>query len=422
MPDEHEPVVGLYRTPFVPFGSLGRTGINKRLKSINSIDRRLSLEKQSRVLDSGLPPLGAYENSEDDDDNESNETPIEPTSDEHNAAAAKWIAHVREVQQQESASMNSRGSSRNNFGSSPNLIQEGPLESVEADDLSGPNLLVDKRDDEVEKTQVVASEDHDVFTKIVDFFRRDSSNPDEREKPSASSELPPSSSDKHENSFAVVDSDTNVNSQDDDGDAESSESGHTRSIRDETLWSISESSESFVSVSRGELQSMQVNTNSAGHGESIYEGTRNSTDIADHGTTNHSYTDVECGSMEGHKTAPASEDLQQTSKVETSFITRMSLFLNTEIQLGLQRFQRRESADNEQTRVEGGQPTAGDSGNVQSHAIDSPKGSTPEADASHGSRGGSSGAAIWARLRDMLDTIRKDGGSDASSDDELPPR
>ncbi|KAF4692908.1 hypothetical protein FOZ60_012411 [Perkinsus olseni] len=442
--DDQSPTVGLYRTTSLPFGSLGQTGINERLRSIDSL-KGLSAENSfsSRVVERALPaPVGGeniYQDLEDDDGNESVETPVEPTSGEHNAAA-EWIAHVREVQRQED-SMNSRGGSRNNLASSQELVQDsqGGVVANAQNALKSSVMECDAEGEEERPDATSNGEttvgNSDVFDRILDYFRDRGNDSGEQGKSTAQEEVESSRArdstieqepsqwlsgrlearwGKHE-PFAALSNGVssrleNSRPQGKPCGEEAGVSGAPHRNNGKYVRASGEGPQSAKSIideaPAGEGATNYVAT-SREAGEVITEGYVAQTELASDGG--------ECGETQRAR-LPASENEPEALERGSTLLARMSLIISTEIQLALEKLKHRESTDDSQPRVEA-KPAVAAAVDSQSSAVDFEeevvvKTGELETPVEEAEPPTTSGAALWLRLKGMLEKINRDKASD----------
>ncbi|KAF4683717.1 hypothetical protein FOZ60_008759 [Perkinsus olseni] len=393
--EDQSPTVGLYRTTSLPFGSLGQTGINERLRSIDSL-KGLSAENSfsSRVVERALPaPVrgeNVYRGLEDDDGNESVETPVEPTSGEHNAAA-EWIAHVREVQRQED-SMNSRGGSRNNLASSQELVQNSQGVVANAQNALKASVMECDVEGEEERPDATSNGEttvgnSDVFDRILDYFRDRGSDPGVQGKSTAQDEV---------ESSRARDS------------AIEQEPSQWLSGSLEARWG---KHEPFAALSNGVSSRLE---NSGPQGNPC--GEEAALSGAPH-RNNGKYVRASGEEPQSAKSiideAPAGEGA--TNYVATSREAGEVITEGTEIQLALEKFKHRESTDDSQPRVEA-KPAVAAAVDSQSSAIDFEeelvKNGELETPVEEAEPPTTSGAALWLRLKGMLEKINRDKATD----------
>ncbi|KAF4658907.1 hypothetical protein FOZ61_005192 [Perkinsus olseni] len=427
--DDQSPTVGLYRTSSLPFGSLGQTGINERLRSIDSL-KGLSAENSfsSRVAERALPaPVrgeNVYRDLEDDDGNESVETPVEPTSGEH-IAATEWIAHVREVQRQED-SMNARGGSQNNLASSQELVQDsqGGVVANAKNALKASVLDCDVEGEEERPDSTSNGEttvgNSDVFDRILDYFRDRGNDSGEQGKSTAQDEVESSRArdsaiqqepsqwlsgslearwGKHE-PFAALSN--GVSSRLESSGPQGKPYGEEAGVSGAPL----RNSGKYVRASGEEPQSAKSIVATSRTGEVITEGYAAQTELATDGG--------ECGETQRAR-LPASENEPEALERDSTLLARMSLIISTEIELALEKFKHRETTDDSQPRVEA-KPAVAAAVDSQSSAVDFEeelvKNGELETPVEEAEPPTTSGAALWLRLKGMLEKINRDKATD----------
>ncbi|KAF4751125.1 hypothetical protein FOZ62_013628 [Perkinsus olseni] len=391
-----------------------------------------------RALPAPVRGENVYRDLEDDDGNESVETPAEPTSGEHNAAA-EWIAHVREVQRQED-SMNSRGSSRNNLASSQELVQDS-LGGVVANAQIALKASVSEFDVEGEEERsYISGNDEttagngDVFAKILDYFRHRGSDSGEQEKSTAQDGVESSKAldsaiqqepsqwlsgslearwGKHE-PFAAFSN--GVSSRLENSGPQGNPCGEEAALSGAHL----RNNGKYVRASGEEPQSAKsiIDEAPAGEGATNYVATsREAGEVITEGyvaQTELASDGGECGETQRAR-LPASENEPEALERGSTLLARMSLIISTEIQLALEKFKHREATDDSQPRVEA-KPAVASAVDSQSSAIDFEeelvKNGELETPVEEAEPPTTSGAALWLRLKGMLEKINRDKATD----------
>ncbi|KAF4725351.1 hypothetical protein FOZ63_020361, partial [Perkinsus olseni] len=159
----------------------------------------------------------------------------------------------------------------------------------------------------------------------------------------------------------------------------------------------------YVRASGEEPQSAKSIVATSRTGEVITEGYVAQTELATDGG--------ECGETQRAR-LPASENEPEALERGSTLFARMSLIISTEIELALEKFKYRESTDDSQPRVEA-KPAAVDSLSTaidfEEEVVKTGELETPVEEAEPPT---TSGAALWLRLKGMLEKINRDKASD----------